>query len=89
MLIINGYIFDMATLAVQSTRVSAPIQRTDASDAAQSTTKSYPVLRQPRSHIPKLVHRCFADSHRHSDSDFLPFAKARPAKNLDMTVVIL
>lgn len=24
MLIINGYIFDMATLAVQSTRVSAP-----------------------------------------------------------------
>lgn len=78
----------MVTLAVQSTRVSAPIQRTDASDTAQSTTKSYPVLRQPRSHIPKLVHRCFADSHRHSDSDFLPFAKARPAKSLDMTFVI-
>lgn len=78
----------MATLAVQSTRVSAPTQKIDASDAAQSTTKSYPVLRQPRSHIPKLVHRCFTDSHGHSDSGFLPFSKARPAKSLDMTFVI-
>ena len=78
----------MATIAEQSICISAPIQRTDASDAAQSTTKSYPALRQPRSHIPKLVHRCFADSHGHSDSDFLSFAKARPAKSLDMTFVI-
>lgn len=78
----------MATIAERSTRVSAPIQRTDASNAAQSTTKSYHALRQPRSHIPKLVHRCFTDSHGHSDSDFLPFAKARPAKSLDMTFVI-